>query len=85
MAETPLFLPQLLEKLKYSRVEKIKTIGATYMAAAGLTGVDGQNQHIISMARFAFEIQKKLDNINRHSFNEFQLRIGEFTRFNIDS
>ena len=46
------------------------------MAAAGLTGVDSQNQHIVSMAKFAFEIQKKLDVINRHSFNEFQLKIG---------
>ncbi len=28
---------QLLHRPKYSRVEKIKTIGSTYMAAAGLT------------------------------------------------
>ena len=47
------------------------------MAAAGLTGADSQNQHIVSMAKFAFEIQKKLENINRHSFNDFQLRIGK--------
>lgn len=30
-------LSQLLSKPKFSSVEKIKTIGSTYMAAAGLT------------------------------------------------
>ncbi len=76
---------QLLEKPKYSRVEKIKTIGATYMAAAGLTGTDSQNLHIVSMVKFAFEIKKKLDNINRHSFNDFKLRIGgwSFINYNV--
>lgn len=79
-------LLQLLEKPKYSGVEKIKTIGSTYMAASGLTGKDGKDgfkgsadsrdSHIVTMAKFAFEIQKKLDTINKHSFNEFKLRIG---------
>lgn len=72
---------QLLEKPKYSKVEKIKTIGSTYMAASGLTTGEGpkgdsKDGHIVTMAKFAFEIQKKLDVINKHSFNEFKLRIG---------
>ena len=29
------------------------------------------------MVQFAFEMIKKLDQINKHSFNNFQLRIGE--------
>lgn len=33
---------QLLSKPKFSGVEKIKTIGSTYMAAAGLSGTPGQ-------------------------------------------
>lgn len=69
-------------------MEKIKTIGATYMAASGLTksaleskdgfkgASDAKDGHIVTMAKFAFEIKKKLDNINKHSFNEFKLRIG---------
>lgn len=75
-----------MEKPKYSKVEKIKTIGATYMAASGLAKnvdkdgfkgpPDSKDGHIITMAKFAFEIQKKLDTINKHSFNEFKLRIG---------
>lgn len=81
---------KLLEKPKYSKVEKIKTIGSTYMAASGLaknaTDKDGfkgppesKDSHIITMAKFAFEIQRKLDTINKHSFNEFKLRIGMLT------
>ena len=76
---------QLLEKPKYSKVEKIKTIGSTYMAASGLTKndkdgfkSDSKDGHIVTMAKFAFEIQKKLDTINKHSFNEFKLRIGKY-------
>lgn len=32
----------MLSKPKFSGVEKIKTIGSTYMAAAGLSGTPGQ-------------------------------------------
>lgn len=71
-------------------MEKIKTIGSTYMAASGLTksameskdgfksATDSRDSHIVTMARFAFEIQKKLDSLNKHSFNEFKLRIGMY-------
>ncbi len=73
----------MLEKPKFSKVEKIKTIGSTYMAVSGLDkGSDGPKSkskygHIVTMAMFAFEIQKKMDNINKHSFNDFKLRIGK--------
>lgn len=36
---------QLLSKPKFSGVEKIKTIGSTYMAAAGLSGTPGQENN----------------------------------------
>lgn len=36
-----LVLPQLLSKPKFSGVEKIKTIGSTYMAATGLNVTPG--------------------------------------------
>ncbi len=50
------------------------------MAASGLTkgASDGKDGHIVTMAKFAFEIQKKLDSLNKHSFNEFKLRIGTY-------
>ena len=72
-----LFCIKLLERPKYCRIEKIKTIGSTYMAASGLSdGDDSATQAVISMARFAHDIQKKLDGINKHSFNDFKLKIG---------
>lgn len=53
------------------------------MAASGLANKEAhkgapesKDGHIVTMAKFAFEIQKKLDLINKHSFNEFKLRIG---------
>ena len=44
--------PQVLSKPKFSGVEKIKTIGSTYMAAAGLSASPGQetNQVALTMA-----------------------------------
>ncbi|XP_036922250.1 adenylate cyclase type 7 isoform X2 [Sturnira hondurensis] len=75
---------ELLLKPKFSSVEKIKTIGSTYMAAAGLSGPSGQeNQdlerqhaHIGIMVEFSVALMSKLDGINRHSFNSFRLRVG---------
>ncbi|KAM9302041.1 adenylate cyclase type 7 [Gastrophryne carolinensis] len=76
---------ELLMKPKFSAVEKIKTIGSTYMAATGLTVTPGQesNQdqekqkaHIGITVEFAMALMQKLDGINRHSFNNFRLRVG---------
>ncbi|MBN3280366.1 ADCY2 cyclase, partial [Polyodon spathula] len=76
---------ELLSKPKFSGVEKIKTIGSTYMAATGLTGAprhennqDYERQHaqIGNMVEFAIALMGKLDGINRHSFNSFRLRVG---------
>ncbi|KAM6380562.1 adenylate cyclase type 7 [Pluvialis apricaria] len=76
---------ELLLKPKFSGVEKIKTIGSTYMAAAGLSVTPGQenNQdkerqhaHIGIMVEYGIALMSKLDGINRHSFNNFRLRIG---------
>ncbi|RVE66299.1 hypothetical protein OJAV_G00105930 [Oryzias javanicus] len=79
---------ELLSKPKFSGVEKIKTIGSTYMAATGLNVTLGpecvqeeeeherQYTHIGTMVEFAFALVGKLDVINKHSFNDFRLRIG---------
>uniref|UniRef100_A0A3B3ZWN0 adenylate cyclase n=1 Tax=Periophthalmus magnuspinnatus TaxID=409849 RepID=A0A3B3ZWN0_9GOBI len=75
---------ELLSKPKFSGLEKIKTIGSTYMAAAGLSGTPGQennqdpdrqNAQIGIMVEFAIALIGKLDGINRHSFNNFRLRV----------
>ncbi|XP_017718890.1 PREDICTED: adenylate cyclase type 7 isoform X1 [Rhinopithecus bieti] len=75
---------ELLLKPKFSSVEKIKTIGSTYMAAAGLSVASGhenqelerQHAHIGVMVEFSIALMSKLDGINRHSFNSFRLRVG---------
>ncbi|KAM7406444.1 hypothetical protein PAMP_000819 [Pampus punctatissimus] len=76
---------ELLSKPKFSGVEKIKTIGSTYMAAAGLSGTpvqensqdrERQQAQIGIMVEFAIALIGKLDGINRHSFNSFRLRVG---------
>uniref|UniRef100_A0ABM5EUB1 adenylate cyclase n=1 Tax=Pogona vitticeps TaxID=103695 RepID=A0ABM5EUB1_9SAUR len=74
---------ELLLKPKFSGVEKIKTIGSTYMAASGLcvthgqeNNVERQHAQIGIMVEFAMALMTKLDGINRHSFNNFRLRVG---------
>ncbi|XP_041614964.1 adenylate cyclase type 4 isoform X5 [Vulpes lagopus] len=76
---------QLLSKPKFSGVEKIKTIGSTYMAATGLNATSGQDaqqdderscSHLGTMVEFAVALGSKLDVINKHSFNNFRLRVG---------
>eukprot|EP00058_Branchiostoma_floridae_P008491 XP_002593979.1 hypothetical protein BRAFLDRAFT_68583 [Branchiostoma floridae] len=75
---------ELLSKPKFSHVEKIKTIGSTYMAATGLTSTTGQQGvsypeklHLMgNMVDFALALVQKLHLINKHSFNDFKLRIG---------
>ncbi|PWA19845.1 hypothetical protein CCH79_00015851 [Gambusia affinis] len=75
----------LLSKPKFSSVEKIKTIGSTYMAAAGLrhcpVGEDNKKidmtyTTVRTMVEFAIAMMSKLDKLNQHSFNNFKLRIG---------
>uniref|UniRef100_A0A9J7YIL2 Adenylate cyclase type 4 n=1 Tax=Cyprinus carpio carpio TaxID=630221 RepID=A0A9J7YIL2_CYPCA len=76
---------ELLNKPKFSAVEKIKTIGSTYMAAAGLTKpasaeerrtCDMSYSHVRCMLDFSIALRGRLENINMHSFNSFKLRIG---------
>ncbi|MXQ91922.1 hypothetical protein E5288_WYG019547 [Bos mutus] len=76
---------ELLSKPKFSGVEKIKTICSTYMAATGLNATSGQDAqqdaeqscgHLGTMVEFAVALGSKLDVINKHSFNNFRLRVG---------
>ncbi|XP_041738662.2 adenylate cyclase type 4 [Coregonus clupeaformis] len=76
---------ELLSKPNFCSVEKIKTIGSTYMAAAGLTNpaigeerkdCDVSYSHVRSMVEFAIALKNNLESINQHSFNSFKLRIG---------
>ncbi|CAH0547419.1 unnamed protein product [Brassicogethes aeneus] len=75
---------KLLLKPKFSCIEKIKTIGSTYMLASGLRpGKEEQNkaskkeEHIIvALVDFALLLMSSLDQINRDAFQRFKLRVG---------
>ncbi|XP_032520259.2 adenylate cyclase type 2 isoform X2 [Danaus plexippus] len=75
---------KLLLKPKFSCIEKIKTIGSTYMIASGLRPgkeeqIDGNSkeEHTVAiLIEFAVALMTILDQINRESFQRFKLRIG---------
>ncbi|XP_076173456.1 adenylate cyclase type 2 Ac76E isoform X2 [Ptiloglossa arizonensis] len=77
---------KLLLKPKFSGIEKIKTIGSTYMLASGLSpgkeDTDGkdplkqQDHNVIVLVEFALALMTILDQINKESFQRFKLRIG---------
>ncbi|CAB0032413.1 unnamed protein product [Trichogramma brassicae] len=77
---------KLLLKPKYSSIEKIKTIGSTYMLACGLspgteTGLNPkasrkEEHNVVVLVEFAISLMTLLDQINRESFQKFKLRIG---------
>lgn len=66
-----------------SDIEKIKSTGATYMAASGLTEntcdlID--YRHVTAMADYALALFTKIEEVNTHSFNNFRMRIGRIRR-----
>ncbi|CAG2102177.1 unnamed protein product, partial [Medioppia subpectinata] len=71
---------KILQKPKFSRIEKIKTIGSTYMTAAGLTpGADQskQSKHpVVALVELALALDAVLHQINKESFQRFKLRVG---------
>ncbi|XP_012860965.2 adenylate cyclase type 9 [Echinops telfairi] len=73
---------ELLSKPDYSSIEKIKTIGATYMAASGLNTAQCQasshpQEHLQTLFEFAKEMMRVVDDFNNNMlwFN-FKLRVG---------
>ncbi|KAL2096834.1 hypothetical protein ACEWY4_006041 [Coilia grayii] len=71
---------ELLGEERFQDVEKIKTIGSTYMAVSGLSPEKQQCEdrwgHLCALADFALALNDSIQDINTHSFNNFQLRIG---------
>ena len=72
-------LLQILGEERFRCIEKIKTIGYTYMGASGLTPETNYSDmsHVVAMAEFAFSIRDLLQNVNQHSFNNFKMRVGK--------
>uniref|UniRef100_A0A7M4DZJ9 Adenylate cyclase type 6 n=1 Tax=Crocodylus porosus TaxID=8502 RepID=A0A7M4DZJ9_CROPO len=70
---------EIISEQQYRQLEKIKTIGSTYMAASGLndTTYDREGRsHITALADYAMRLMEQMKYINEHSFNNFQMKIG---------
>ncbi|KAL0271987.1 UNVERIFIED_CONTAM: hypothetical protein PYX00_005133 [Menopon gallinae] len=70
---------ELLDEPQFSCIEKIKTVGACYLAASGLNPteeVKDSAEHICALVEFAFSMRDRLEDVNKHSYNHFYLRVG---------
>ncbi|XP_054615286.1 adenylate cyclase type 9-like isoform X1 [Dunckerocampus dactyliophorus] len=73
---------ELLRKPAFANIEKIKTIGATYMAAAGLNAQQcadaaHPHTHLRALFEFALEMMHVVDDFNKNMLGfGFKLRIG---------
>jgi len=78
---------ELLGDERFRAIDKIKTIGSTYMAAIGLIpelriqdesddGGASAMTAITELAEYIFGMREKLTNLNEHSYNNFMLRVG---------
>uniref|UniRef100_A0AAY4AZU3 Adenylate cyclase type 6 n=1 Tax=Denticeps clupeoides TaxID=299321 RepID=A0AAY4AZU3_9TELE len=74
---------EIISEEKYRQLEKIKTIGSTYMAASGLNDSTYDKEcrtHITALADYAMRLREQMKYINEHSFNNFQMKIGEWLK-----
>uniref|UniRef100_A0A8K9XPN4 Adenylate cyclase type 6 n=1 Tax=Oncorhynchus mykiss TaxID=8022 RepID=A0A8K9XPN4_ONCMY len=70
---------EIISEDQFRQLEKIKTIGSTYMAASGLNDSTYDREgrsHILALADYAMRLKEQMKYINEHSFNNFQMKIG---------
>ncbi|KAK0136377.1 Adenylate cyclase type 6 [Merluccius polli] len=70
---------EIISEERYRQLEKIKTIGSTYMAASGLNDSTYDKEgrsHILALADYSMRLREQMKYINEHSFNNFQMKIG---------
>ncbi|XP_029040483.1 adenylyl cyclase 78C-like isoform X1 [Osmia bicornis bicornis] len=72
---------ELLDENRFHCIEKIKTVGATYMAASGLNPCQNDTnkddmEHLCRLVDYAVAMRLRLEDVNIHSFNNFDLRVG---------
>ncbi|KAG6442680.1 hypothetical protein O3G_MSEX002453 [Manduca sexta] len=73
---------ELLGEDRFSAIDKIKTVGSTYMAAVGLipdkkmSDEPSTRKHMATLVEFVFAMRDKLKDINDNSYNNFMLRVG---------
>ena len=70
---------------RFRSIDKIKTVGSTYMAAIGLmpemriSDDDGDataSFYLATLVEFVFAMKEKLVCINENSYNNFTIRVG---------
>lgn len=71
----------LLAQEKFVAIDKIKTVGSTYMAAVGLIPdykIDPHStrRHMTTLIEYARALRASIRNINENSYNNFITRIG---------
>lgn len=77
----------LLSEMRFKAIDKIKTVGSTYMAAIGLMPdlriLDDDDAsaglHLSTLVEFVFAMRERLLNINENSYNNFMLRVGKYS------
>uniref|UniRef100_A0A5F9DCP4 Adenylate cyclase type 6 n=1 Tax=Oryctolagus cuniculus TaxID=9986 RepID=A0A5F9DCP4_RABIT len=70
---------EIISEEQFRQLEKIKTIGSTYMAASGLNASTYDQvgrSHVTALADYAMRLMEQMKHINEHSFNNFQMKIG---------
>ncbi|KAM4626819.1 adenylate cyclase type 5 isoform 1-T1 [Discoglossus pictus] len=70
---------EIISEDEFRQLEKIKTIGSTYMAASGLNDTTYDKvgkSHIKALADYAMRLMDQMKYINEHSFNNFKMKIG---------
>lgn len=74
----------LLAQEKFVAIDKIKTVGSTYMAAVGLIPDFKMNgdphsirRHMSTLIEYARALRASIRNINENSYNNFITRIGK--------
>lgn len=80
----------MLGEDRFDAIDKIKTVGSTYMAAVGLipdkkmSDDASTRKHMATLVEFVFAMRDKLKDINDNSYNNFMLRVGkyEYRQFN---
>ncbi|XP_069173893.1 Ca(2+)/calmodulin-responsive adenylate cyclase isoform X5 [Procambarus clarkii] len=74
----------LLDDERFKSVDKIKTVGSTFMAAVGLMPdmrildhkEESASHYMSVLTELVFAFREKLANINENSYNSFTLRVG---------
>ncbi|XP_061179996.1 adenylate cyclase type 1-like [Saccostrea echinata] len=74
---------ELLNEPRFRAIDKIKTIGSTYMAAVGLIPdyriqetQGSMSSYMELLIEFVLAMKDKLQVINENSYNDFQLKVG---------